>query len=112
MKMGCIQDLSAHPFRAHEVLQCQEWLHSRNGHAELGIAVKPLILQVFGAMWECTASPAQEQQHTRNQRTPQTDIATESYLQPELVLRQKYTRLDGAIKLCMIERINENKRKF
>lgn len=45
--MGCIQDPSTHPFRPHGVFQCWEWLLSRNGHAELEIAVKPLILQVW-----------------------------------------------------------------
>lgn len=35
-----------------------------------------------------------------------------SYLRSELFLRQKYTSLDGAIKLWMIGTIKENKRKF
>ena len=73
MKMGYIQDLSAQPFGAHGVLQRQEWPHSRNGHAELGIAVKPFILQAVGAAWEGTALPAWEQQHNMNQRAPQCD---------------------------------------
>lgn len=87
--MGYIQDLSAHPFGVHGVLQRQEWPHSRNVHAELGIAAKPLILQAFGAVWEGTASPAWKQQHNMNQRTPQCDTSHRKLSPVRIILETK-----------------------